>query len=336
MSYIPGGGGGGVTPLRGTYASRPAAGTSGTLYFASDVNAFYFDTGSTWVPISEIRKTAPPAVSTLTWVNQTGQGGALARDLNAGGFEMVAIPNGGGNSRHLLNQAVPSTPYTFVAKLRINLWPSGAGNVIGGIVFYESATGKGIEFSMYTTSTSTVHMQNTKFTSTTGTFTAYSDGAVQPNIESQFIWLAQRDDGTNLTWMYSLDGDGWQRWDIPRTRANFLTTAPDFLGIVADMPSVTDSNTTSYTVTGATNASPIVITTSATHGFRTGDVVTNATIGGNTNANGNFFVTYLTTTTFSLDGSSGNAAYTSGGTSKLHQILSRVRVESWDTLSGGL
>jgi hypothetical protein len=66
-------------------------------------------------------------------------------------------------------------------------------------------------------------------------------------------------------------------------------------------------------VTGATNATPIVITTAA-HGLATGDVVTIASVGGNTNANSTFKVTVLSTTTFSLDGSSGNAAYTSGGT----------------------
>lgn len=68
------------------------------------------------------------------------------------------------------------------------------------------------------------------------------------------------------------------------------------------------------TVTGATNAAPIVIATSAVHGLTTGDQVFNASVGGNTAANGKFTVTVLTTTTFSLNGSTGNGAYTSGGT----------------------
>src|SRR5579859_5566521 len=41
----------------------------------------------------------------------------------------------------------------------------------------------------------------------------------------------------------------------------------------------------SLTVTNATNANPIVITTSTNHGYSTGDVVTIASVGGNTNAN---------------------------------------------------
>lgn len=83
------------------------------------------------------------------------------------------------------------------------------------------------------------------------------------------------------------------------------------------------ANTTAYTandamgilltVTGATNATPIVITT-ATHGLSTGDRVTVASVGGTTGANGDWAITVVSTTTFSLDTSVGNAAYTSGGT----------------------
>ncbi len=66
------------------------------------------------------------------------------------------------------------------------------------------------------------------------------------------------------------------------------------------------------TVTGATNASPIVIT-SNTHGLQTGNVVTIKNVVGNTAANGTFTITRTGANTFSLDGSTGNGAYTSGG-----------------------
>jgi hypothetical protein len=69
----------------------------------------------------------------------------------------------------------------------------------------------------------------------------------------------------------------------------------------------------SGSVTGATNASPIVIT-SASHGLSTGTRVTVASVGGNTAANGTFTVTRVDANTFSLDGSTGNGSYTSGGT----------------------
>jgi hypothetical protein len=66
-------------------------------------------------------------------------------------------------------------------------------------------------------------------------------------------------------------------------------------------------------VTGATNASPIVVT-SAGHGLTTGTRVTVTGVGGNSAANGTFTVTAVSADTFSLDSSTGNGAYTSGGT----------------------
>lgn len=86
----------------------------------------------------------------------------------------------------------------------------------------------------------------------------------------------------------------------------------------------------SKTITGATNASPIVITSTA-HGYVTGDAITIGSVGGNTNANGNWIVTKIDADTYSiaaLDGtvSSGNASYTSGGTSvKLLRLANVVR-----------
>ena len=65
-------------------------------------------------------------------------------------------------------------------------------------------------------------------------------------------------------------------------------------------------------ITNATNASPIVIT-SANHGLTTGARVTITGVGGNTNANGTFIVTVVDANTFSLNGTTGNAGYTSGG-----------------------
>jgi hypothetical protein len=72
--------------------------------------------------------------------------------------------------------------------------------------------------------------------------------------------------------------------------------------------------TTSNTITNCTNASPIVCTTSGPHGLMTGQKPQITGVGGNTAANGsNRAITSLTSTTFSIDGTTGNGAYTSGG-----------------------
>ncbi len=76
----------------------------------------------------------------------------------------------------------------------------------------------------------------------------------------------------------------------------------------------------SATITGASNANPIVITTSSTNGLTSGQPVSITGVGGNTNANGTFFVKVLSPTSFELytdalltTGRAGNGAYTSGG-----------------------
>lgn len=83
-------------------------------------------------------------------------------------------------------------------------------------------------------------------------------------------------------------------------------------------------STKSFPITGATNAAPIVITASTAHGYADGNQVTIVGVGGNTAANGTFYVkvTGYSSTTFALFSDAmlsaavaGNAAYTSGGTS---------------------
>lgn len=101
------------------------------------------------------------------------------------------------------------------------------------------------------------------------------------------------------------------------------------------------------TVTNATNASPIVITTSAAHNLQSGQRLQMSGIGGNTAANGTFFITVLSSTTFSLNGSNGNGAYTSGGQAYLETYWDSPRcnisrdgqfvfcTSNWNGIPGG-
>lgn len=68
------------------------------------------------------------------------------------------------------------------------------------------------------------------------------------------------------------------------------------------------------TITNATNATPIVITTSADHLFATYDRVTVSGVEGNEAANGDWAIVKLSATTFQLVGSVGSGSYTFGGT----------------------
>jgi len=115
-------------------------------------------------------------------------------------------------------------------------------------------------------------------------------------------------------------------------------------GIVSSTTITRPADTTAYTakdavgvslaITGATNASPIVITC-ATHGLSDGDPVTISGVGGNTNANCNACakVTGYSTTTFALYTDkaltipvAGNSNYTTGGiVAKLFRIQNFFR-----------
>jgi hypothetical protein len=67
-------------------------------------------------------------------------------------------------------------------------------------------------------------------------------------------------------------------------------------------------------VTNAGGASGTITITSAKHGLVAGQQVIIQNVGADTNANNTFYITNVTTNTFDLVGSNGNAVYTSGGT----------------------
>lgn len=91
----------------------------------------------------------------------------------------------------------------------------------------------------------------------------------------------------------------------------------------------------SATVTGATQADPCVVTTSAAHGYSNGDVVELTSVAGMAELNGRFLkVANVTATTYELktmDGvdldATGFGAYTSGGTSEKVFYLDTPYVE---------
>ena len=96
----------------------------------------------------------------------------------------------------------------------------------------------------------------------------------------------------------------------PNTNSTYTYAA--HAGTLTLGESVSQSGT--LTVNGATNASPIVVSTTASHGLVTGSKVTIASATGNTAANGTFTITNVDATHFSLNGSTGNGAWVSGGT----------------------
>lgn len=75
-------------------------------------------------------------------------------------------------------------------------------------------------------------------------------------------------------------------------------------------------------ISGATNATPIVITVAANSGLKTGDRLAVSGITGNTGANGEWTLEAVTATTFKLLGSVGNGTY--DGTPRAAQIFDQT------------
>ncbi len=82
------------------------------------------------------------------------------------------------------------------------------------------------------------------------------------------------------------------------------------------------------TINGATNASPIVISTTSAHLYATNDVIEVAGVTGNTAANGIWKITVTDPTHFQLVGSTGSGAYVSGGTATNRSLTPQFNIPS--------
>jgi len=76
---------------------------------------------------------------------------------------------------------------------------------------------------------------------------------------------------------------------------------------------LTGTTVPSFDITDCTNASPIVVTTSASHIVANGEWVVIEDVTGNTACNGFFEAASVTSTTLALVGSTGNGAYIANG-----------------------
>lgn len=118
------------------------------------------------------------------------------------------------------------------------------------------------------------------------------------------------DEGDDLTLLFQVE-DGSGNPKEPDAAPTYRVYGRN--GVVASGTG-SASSFESGSVNGASNASPIVISTPTAHGVSTGQPVTVANVGGNAAANGNFRATNVDSTHFSLQGSTGSGGYTTGGT----------------------
>ena len=145
-----------------------------------------------------------------------------------------------------------------------------------------------------------VDASNTGSVTTTGIAYQTRGGAVETAGSDSFLVQAYDK-------MYLFRGAGLR---LPFDLTGTLGKYP--LVFEGDMSSGTFNRPESRTITDATNTTPIMIQ-AVNHGYDDGDLVTITDVGGNTNADGTWYITVTSDDKFSLNGSSGNSGYTSGG-----------------------
>ena len=180
-------------------------------------------------------------------------------------------------------------------------------------VIYDEDTGDVSEASLSVSNVKqylTSHfMDNRGFTNTYCTIRRiHTEWLDDPNVHDSQTFLVKESTLTEEALVFSLGNESYFQIRIPfdKFRRGYCSWRYNF----------PLENGHQIAITAATNASPIVITTSGHHGLETGQVFYVAGVGGNTAANGTWKGTYVAANRISLDNSSGNGSYTSGGVIK--------------------
>lgn len=198
----------GSAVLTGTYASRPAAGTSGRIYLPTDGYSLAADTGAAWLPYGPIMPlTQPPALASWT---QTNIGTATVADQRGGVLISTPTPV---TSMKMLTLAAPATPYTLTALMIPTMGTSGQYGMCW-------SNGTAVVSFGVDVSANIPRFTNFKFTNPT-TFSASYQTVNMPHM-AQPMYMQISDDGTNRICRFSKDGDDYyQIHSIGRT--DFLT-----------------------------------------------------------------------------------------------------------------
>jgi len=224
-----GGAGGGVATESDTYANRSTAFPSpadGDVFLPTDASIVERYDGTNWIPFGPIFRFVKPVLANFSWTNQ---GSSTATQSNYS--ILMTLPTGSPVNARILEQALPSTPWTVTAFWRGTALAAPYGNF--GMVLRNSSNGKLITFgannwhgigdlSLITWNSVTASFGNTQMKC--GMASGYG------------YWTRIRDDGTTRYYEISADSQTW----IPATShssSTFIT--PDYVGMYGDTESTT-------------------------------------------------------------------------------------------------
>jgi hypothetical protein len=164
-------------------------------------------TAQGWQTVSGGGGSSVPALTGLTWVNQTSDSvTASAAQAVVGGPIMMTVPRDATLAWRFLMQAAPSTPFKFIAQMRcLRVTWDVAGC---GIAFRDSSSGH-IEQSEYIVGVGGYNLRVEKLNSPSSdnsTPVIWAANDTQFSSFSSPQWLQIRDDGTTLYFDASPDG----------------------------------------------------------------------------------------------------------------------------------
>lgn len=210
----------------GTFANLPATTnqTKGNRYKQTDGPYEWIFTGSIWQAFYRGRQvTLPPAIGSLTWVNQ---GGSTYSTTNGRGIFSAAF-NASANYR-LLQITPPTAPYTYTFRISVTM-PKFTDSYVVSIGFLDSSTNKFKLMDLLLDNTNGAGHGGTQLRSSQWTNATTNSGSVAavavPIGYGEYV-LRINNDGTNCNYSYSGDdGDSFFTF-LSETKGTFTAT-PD-------------------------------------------------------------------------------------------------------------
>jgi hypothetical protein len=212
----------------GTHASRPAAGNAGRIYLPNDGFSIGRDSGTAWETFGPVFPLTNPPTGVWSWNNQ----GTATISESKDALALFAPANGNTNDLKMREKVTPATPYTMTAYLRgtginknnhqwgVYLRQSGAGTGTGRIMAF---------FNGQAQASVAIPGLDIYIADIANATSAYGTFYRAVNIMEAVRWFRIADDGTNITFSISADGQNWVAL-ITQSRLTYLLQGPDRIG----------------------------------------------------------------------------------------------------------
>lgn len=218
------------SPLSGTFASMPAAGVAGRLYFTTDTCFTYLDNGIKWLPFCRgqfIDSTYTPQVANFTQQNFSSAvtavgtyNGIYMQSTNASGLAMLEQTWTPGKTLLcfgcITGQAKENGGWIMGFSFRA---PSSTSSIMS-LVIIRAGGDSGVLQAGCTT-------QNNA-TSSFSASSLLSSNSVP--LAGEYVWYKIHDDGTNLNFSISRDGLTFDLL-VSVSNTNFLGVSPTAVGL---------------------------------------------------------------------------------------------------------